>query len=42
MVAYPDGGLGVKLPGDERPRRTDAEPARAAGPIRSQQGVTSG
>src|SRR5690606_27056980 len=39
VVAYPDGGLGVKLPGDERPRRTDAEGLRALlAPIRSQQG----
>ncbi|TWG90499.1 cell division and transport-associated protein TolR [Luteimonas sp. J16] len=39
VIAYPDGGMGVKLPGDERPRRIDAEGLKALlAPIRDQQG----
>ena len=39
VVAYPDGGLGVKLPGDERPRVIDAAQMETLlAPIRSQQG----
>ena len=39
VIAYPDGGLGLKLPGDERPRMVDAEAMESLlAPIRNQQG----
>src|SRR5690606_31092617 len=39
VIAYHDGGLGLKLPGDERPRLNDAEQMETLlTPIRSQQG----
>ena len=39
VIAYPDGRLGLKLPGDERPREVAAEQlAETLAPIRGQQG----
>ena len=39
VIAYPDGGIGLKLDGDERPRIVDPEQLEATlRPIREQQG----
>ncbi len=39
VIAYPDGRLGLKLPGDDNPRVIDAEQMEALlAPIRAQQG----
>ena len=39
VIAYPDGRLGLKLPGDERPREVAAEQMEGMlAPIRNQQG----
>ncbi|MDH5833079.1 ExbD/TolR family protein [Luteimonas kalidii] len=39
VIAYPDGTLGLQLPGDARPRIVDADQMGALlAPIRSQQG----
>ncbi|KAF1711110.1 protein TolR [Pseudoxanthomonas kalamensis DSM 18571] len=39
VIAYPDGRLGLKLPGDEQPREVDAAALEAMlAPIKAQQG----